>query len=57
MTVSVALTGNVASGKTRVAEIWRGAGTPVVLADDPWAAQVSMDLQSPAEAPRQRDSP
>jgi dephospho-CoA kinase len=30
----VALTGNVASGKTRVAEIWREAGTPVVLADD-----------------------
>ncbi len=32
--MSVALTGNVASGKTLVAELWRRAGIPVVLADD-----------------------
>jgi len=32
--LSVALTGNVASGKTLVAGIWRRAGTPVVLADE-----------------------
>ena len=32
--VSVALTGNVASGKSAVAEAWRHAGVPVVSADD-----------------------
>lgn len=32
--LSVALTGNVASGKSAVAGIWREAGVPVVSADD-----------------------
>ncbi len=32
--LSVALTGNVAAGKSTVAEVWRGAGIPVVSADD-----------------------
>jgi dephospho-CoA kinase len=32
--LKVALTGNVASGKTTVAEIWSGAGIPLVRADD-----------------------
>ncbi len=32
--LSVALTGNVAAGKSTVAEAWRGAGIPVVSADE-----------------------
>lgn len=32
--LSVALTGNVASGKSAVASVWREAGVPVVAADD-----------------------
>lgn len=32
--LTVALTGNVASGKSTVAEAWRAAGVPVVSADD-----------------------
>ena len=32
--MSVALTGNVASGKTHVARLWEREGVPVVLADD-----------------------
>lgn len=32
--LSVALTGNVAAGKSTVAEVWRSAGVPVVSADD-----------------------
>jgi len=32
--LSVALTGNVASGKSRVAEVWEAVGVPVVSADD-----------------------
>jgi dephospho-CoA kinase len=33
-TLDVALTGNVASGKSTVAGVWRKAGVPVVSADD-----------------------
>lgn len=32
--ISVGLTGNVGSGKSRVAALWRAAGVPVVSADD-----------------------
>lgn len=32
--LSVALTGNVAAGKSAVADVWREAGIPVVSADD-----------------------
>ena len=32
--LSVALTGNVASGKSTVAEVWEAAGVPVISADD-----------------------
>jgi len=32
--LSVALTGNVASGKSTVAQVWRAAGVPVVSADE-----------------------
>jgi dephospho-CoA kinase len=32
--VKIGLTGNVASGKSTVAEIWARAGVPVILADD-----------------------
>ncbi len=34
MTVVVGLTGNMAAGKSAVAELWRRAGTPVISADD-----------------------
>ncbi len=32
--LTIALTGNVASGKTTVADIWSGRGVPIVRADD-----------------------
>jgi dephospho-CoA kinase len=32
--LSIALTGNAASGKTTVAKLWAGRGVPVVLADE-----------------------
>lgn len=32
--LTVALTGNVAAGKTAVAELWRGEGVPIVGADE-----------------------
>ena len=31
---SVALTGNIGSGKSTVAELWAGAGVPVISADE-----------------------
>ena len=32
--ISVALTGNIGSGKSTVAELWAGAGVPVISADE-----------------------
>lgn len=42
MTLRVGLTGNAASGKSTVAELWRSAGVPVVSAD-----QVARDVVAP----------
>jgi len=45
MTLRVALTGNVASGKSAVARVWRDAGVPVVSADE-----LSRDAVAPGSA-------
>lgn len=47
--ITVGLTGNVASGKTAVAEAWREAGVPVVSADDLARAAVAVGTRGLAE--------
>ena len=45
----VALTGNVAAGKSAVAEAWRRRGVPVVSADDLFDAMGSLAANAPLE--------